>query len=84
MIDPIPRRGFRLSDTNIWLNMPVGGKQSFVVRGVNCCIYGSVLSMATDRRTCWKFTGSQADVKAMMSVIQKKMPILKYGRSQLH
>jgi hypothetical protein len=83
MIDPIPRRGFRLSDTNIWLNVPVGGKQSFVVRGVNCCRYGSMLSMATDRRTCWKFTGSQADVKAMMAVIQKKMPILKYGCSQL-
>ena len=84
MIDPIPRRGFKLSDTNIWLSVPVGGKQSFVVRGVNCCRYGSVLSMATERRTCWKFTGSQADVKAMMAVIQKKMPILKYGCSQLH
>lgn len=84
MMDPRPRRGFKLSDTNIWLDVPVGGKQSFVVRGVNCCRYGSVLSMATDRRTCWKFTGSQAEVKAMMAVIQKQVPILKYGCSQLY
>ena len=84
MNDATPRRGFKLSDSNIWMNVPCGGKLSFVIKGVNCCRYGSVLSMATERRTTWKFTGREAEVKAMMAVIQKKMPILRYQCIQLY
>ena len=84
MNDATPRRGFKLSDCNIWMNVPCGGKLSFVIKGFNCCRYGSVLSMATERRTTWKFTGREAEVKAMMAVIQKKMPVLRYQCIQLY
>ena len=78
MNDPIPQRGFRLADCNIFVGLPKNGKQSFAVRGVNCCKYSSALKRMTDRRTLWKFTGSEADVKAMLAVIQTRIPIVKY------
>ena len=84
MTDPIPRRGFKLSDSNIWVNHACGGKLSFVIKGTNCCRYGSVLSMASERRTSWKFTGRQAEVTAMIAVIAKKMPVLQYQCIPLH
>jgi hypothetical protein len=76
---PLPTRAFKLIDCVV-LELPPhqvrDGTRSFVIKGSNCC--RNHRSNIVDRRTVWRFTGSEKGVKELLAVIRQKLPVFGY------
>lgn len=73
---PLPLRAFRLRDCVVMECPPKLGTLSFVIKGINCC--RDYKSNIIDRRTDWKFTGTQTQVVKLLAVMRLKMPVFGY------
>jgi hypothetical protein len=76
--DPTPQRAFRLRECQIQEGIARNGELTFMIRGMNCC--RDMTSGITDRRTVWNFTGSEIEVRALLTAMQFKAPAISYHR----
>ena len=75
---PCPTRAFRLKDCMVLEGLPTeDGTLSFWITGINCC-RGFLTGNILDRRSHWKFIGSESEVKTLLFAMRQKMPVMGY------
>ena len=66
--DPTDKRAFRIRECQIQEGIARNGELTFLIRGMNC--YRDMKSGITDRRTVWTFTGSEMEVRLLLTAMQ--------------
>jgi hypothetical protein len=66
--DPTAKRAFRIRECQIQEGIARNGELTFMIRGMNRC--RDMKSGITDRRTVWTFTGSEMEVRMLLTAMQ--------------
>jgi hypothetical protein len=76
--DPTVKRAFRIRECLIQEGFARSGELTFMIRGMNCC--RDMKSGVTDRRMVWTFTGSEVEVRMLLTAMQFQAPAISLYR----